>query len=423
MEFRQCLADFANPSGLHRRAPRRVGRVSRSGWISCFDACLVDALSHPIRIVQSPVNSTSVRVYAARVYARVKGFISSSDQLDLLRGSSTTLQCIAHILTQHQEYVGYAALSDACDALIKHPVTFDKTLGCLLSLSVHDFAVIDLFVTLQASCHDLHDLDIHFLEFAPSLGTIHLPGVFKIVWEFVLGSLATNGSLRLMVYKLLEHLTRSSHRNLAVLSMLGILTPMFSNFISSSTVDQQGPDAAERRLQCKIVKRLFEMGASTRDAQRLFQCAVKEDKSLDAEMIDLIRSGLKSKWPPHILFQDMSSVTMPLGSCTTLPASGLTFLVSVRIFASPHCRLHLVFIAMGMVRKNALRGTQHIPHFFRRTLCYRTEHRQQRCPCTAHQFSPGARSSIQDTNRDISLDAYCSRLLPAPSISSCRSYV
>ncbi|KAF8552794.1 hypothetical protein OG21DRAFT_1377755, partial [Imleria badia] len=203
-------------------------------------------------------------------------------------------------LTFFEEYVGYAALSVACDALIKHPVTFDKTLGCLLSLSVHDFAVTDLFVTLQASYHDLHELDNHFLEFAPSLGTIHLPGVFKIVWEFVLGSLATNGSLRLIVYKVLDHLTRSSHRNLAVLSMLGILTPMFSSFISSSTVDQLGPDAAERRLQCKIIKRLFEMGASTRDAQRLLQCAVKEDKSLDAEMIDLIRTGLRSKWPPHI---------------------------------------------------------------------------------------------------------------------------
>jgi hypothetical protein len=86
-------------------------------------------------------------------------------------------------------------------------------------------------------------------------------------------------------------------------------------------------------MQCKIIKRLFEMGASTQDAQRLFQCAVKEDKSLDIEMTDLIRTGLRSKWPPHISFQDMSAVTMPLGGLTTLPTSGLTFMVRVGSFS------------------------------------------------------------------------------------------
>ncbi|KAF8444038.1 hypothetical protein L210DRAFT_3445126 [Boletus edulis BED1] len=247
-------------------------------------------------------------------------------------------------LTFFEEYVGYTALSDACDALIKHPVTFEKTLGCLLSLSFHEVAVADLFVTLQASCHDLHELDIHFLDFAPSLGTIHLPRVFKIVWEIVLGYLTTNTSLRLIVYKILEHLTHSSHRNLAVLSMLGILTPMFSSFISLSTVDRH---AAERRLQYRIIKRLFEMGASTQDAQRLLQCAVKEDKSLDTEMIDLIRVSLRSKWPPHISFQDMSAVTMPLGDWTTLPTSGLTFMLWVWFERMPSVAHKIFSISFG----------------------------------------------------------------------------
>ena len=217
--------------------------------------------------------------------------------------------------------------------------------------------MVDLFVTLQASCRDLSELDVHFLEFVPSLGTIHLPRVFKIVWEVVLGYLATNAHLRLILFKILEHLTQSSHRNLAVLSMLGILTPMFSSFISSTTVDQLGSHAAERRLQCKIIKRLFEMGASNQDAQRLFQCAVKEDRSLDTEMIDLIRTGLRSKWPPHISFQDMSVVTMPLGGLTTLPAPGLTFMASVRLSCLPGVvGLQLAPIAMGVVRKHALCG-------------------------------------------------------------------
>lgn len=219
-------------------------------------------------------------------------------------------------------------LSDACDTLIKHPITFEKTLGCLLSLAVHEFALVDLFVTLQPYHHDIHELDIRFLDFAPSLGTIHLPRVFNIVRELVLGPLAADQSLRLIVYKILEHLTQSSHHNLTVLSMLGILTPMFSSFISSSTTDQQGSLAAQRRLQSKVIKRLFEMGASAKDARQLYLCAVKEDKSLDTEMIDFIRTALKSKWPPHICFQDRSAVVVPLRGCNSLPSSGLTVMVS-----------------------------------------------------------------------------------------------
>ncbi|KIJ16201.1 hypothetical protein PAXINDRAFT_76049 [Paxillus involutus ATCC 200175] len=230
-------------------------------------------------------------------------------------------------LSFFQEYVGYTALSDASRALLKHPITSEMALGCLLSLSFHEFALVDLFVTLQTSHHHNKELDIHFLEFAPSLGTVHLPHVFKIIWDFIAGSPATDSSLRLVLYKILEHLTQSSHRNLAVLSMLGILTPMFSHYMSGMC--QQGSDrpGTERRLQCKILKRLFEMGTSTQDARLLLQCAVREDKTLDPEAVDLIRIGLRSRWPHHLTLKATSAVTLPLGSWKTLPTSGFTFML------------------------------------------------------------------------------------------------
>jgi hypothetical protein len=82
--FRQCFADFALPSVHHRRAPWHTERISRSGRISCFDARPIDAPSDAICIIQSSVNSTSVRLYAACVYAYLEGFGSTLDQLDLL---------------------------------------------------------------------------------------------------------------------------------------------------------------------------------------------------------------------------------------------------------------------------------------------------------------------------------------------------
>lgn len=82
--FRQCFADFALPSVHRRRALWHIGRISRSGRIPCFDTCPVDTPSDAICIVQSSVNSTSVRLYAACVYAYLEGFGSTFDQLDLL---------------------------------------------------------------------------------------------------------------------------------------------------------------------------------------------------------------------------------------------------------------------------------------------------------------------------------------------------
>ncbi|KIK98640.1 hypothetical protein PAXRUDRAFT_823685 [Paxillus rubicundulus Ve08.2h10] len=242
--------------------------------------------------------------------------------------TSKALEAHPANLSFFQEYVGYTALSDASRALLKHPITSEMALGCLLSLSFHEFALIDLFVTLQTSHRHNRELDAHFLEFSPSLGTVHLPYVLKIIWDFVAGSPATDSSLRLTLYKILEHLTQSSHRNLAVLNMLGILTPMFSYYMSG-TVTQQGSNNSgmERRLQCKILKRLFEMGASTQDVRLLLQCAVREDKTLDLEAIDLIRIGLRSRWPPHLTLQATSAVALPLGSWKTPPTSGFTFML------------------------------------------------------------------------------------------------
>ncbi|KIJ62307.1 hypothetical protein HYDPIDRAFT_30564 [Hydnomerulius pinastri MD-312] len=269
---------------------------------------------------------------------------STQEILDCMQLAFTVTSKALHGSTSNlsffEEAVGYTSLSDASQALLNHPVTSEKALGCLLSLSIHDFTLVDLFVTLQASHHDPKELDVHFLEFAPALGTICLPHVFKIAWNFMSRALATNSSLRPVVYKVLEHLTQSSHRNLAVLSMIGVLTPMFSHFIST-TGHQQNSDsqAAERRLQCKILKRLFEMGASTQDARQLLQCAVKENRTLDQEMIDLIRSSLRSRWPLHISLQGTSALTTHLGNLKSLPASGFTFMIWAwfeRMPSEPH---------------------------------------------------------------------------------------
>ncbi|KAI6008605.1 hypothetical protein EDC04DRAFT_2871453 [Pisolithus marmoratus] len=223
-----------------------------------------------------------------------------------------------------EEFVGYDVLSDACSAFLGHPPTSEKMLGCLLSLSFHDFGLADVFSTLVV-CQDLAELELKFLEYTASFGTIHLPHVFKIAWDFMTRSLAASGPMRLIVYKILEHLTQSSHYNLAVLGEASVLPLVFSFFASSaigiSGLDSQPP---ERRLLSKILKRLFEIGASAQDVKQLLQCAVTENGALDGEMIELLRAGMKCRWPPHISLQGSSAITKWMSDARALPAAGFT---------------------------------------------------------------------------------------------------
>ncbi|KAI6126006.1 hypothetical protein EDD17DRAFT_1521466 [Pisolithus thermaeus] len=223
-----------------------------------------------------------------------------------------------------EEFVGYDVLSDACSVFLVHPATSEKMLGCLLSLSFHNFGLVDIFSTLVL-CQDLADLDVRFLEYAPSFGTIHLPHVFRVAWDFMARSLATNGPMRLVIYKILEHLTQSSHYNLAVLDEANVVPPLFSHFASSSMgISGADSPSPERRLLSKILKRLFEIGASTQDVRKLLQCAVKENGALDGEMIEFLRTGMKCHWPPHISLQGSSAITKRMGDTKTLPATGFT---------------------------------------------------------------------------------------------------
>ncbi|KAF8552800.1 hypothetical protein OG21DRAFT_1337009 [Imleria badia] len=78
--------------------------------------CPVDArvTQRPLPPCAPSVNSTSVWCYEARVYAHLESFVS---------------------FDHPDEFVGYAALSDACNTLIKHPVTERRPSDHLVMIS------------------------------------------------------------------------------------------------------------------------------------------------------------------------------------------------------------------------------------------------------------------------------------------------
>lgn len=233
------------------------------------------------------------------------------------------------VTSRSKEFIGYSSLSDAADLLVSNAVTADVTLGCLLALSFGDFSLVEFFSSLRTKVPEIEAMHSHFLEFAPGLASIRLPRAFNVLWSFSLRTMNTDHTLRLIVYRLLEHLTHSTHRNLAVLSMQNILPHLFKSW--KTNMSSAKDDDKEHRILAKILRRLFEMGASTQDSRDLLQCTAKQDGTVDADMLELLRSSAKSRWPQHFSLDGCSALVMSSTEMKTFPAHGFTFMVGYLI--------------------------------------------------------------------------------------------
>ncbi|KAG2346496.1 beach-domain-containing protein [Suillus weaverae] len=254
------------------------------------------------------------------------------------------------VTSKTKEFIGYSSLSDAADLLVCNAVTADVTLGCLLALSFGDIFLVEFFSSLRTKLPETEAMHIHFLEFAPCLARISLPGAFSVLWSFTLRTMNTDRVLRLIVYRLLEHLTHSTHRNLAVLSMQNILPHLFKSW--KANMSSAGDDDTEHRILAKILRRLFEMGASTQDSRDLLQCTAKQDGTADAEMFELLRSSAKSRWPQHFTLDSCSALVMSSTEMKTFPAHGFTFMAWIwleRMPSEPHKLFSISFGSSDVV--------------------------------------------------------------------------
>lgn len=179
----------------------------------------------------------------------------------------------------------------------------------------------------------MHDAALAHLFLAPvdspRPSSIRLPHVFEIAWQAIVPALAPGASARDVVLRILAYLTGplSPHRNIAVLSIVGALSPLFALF-SVGRSEKQSPQRMDRRSLARMLERLVEMGASTQDVRKLLQCVVAEDGALDSEMLELISAGAKARWPAHVSLQSSASISVPLSALKSLPASGFTVMVS-----------------------------------------------------------------------------------------------
>jgi hypothetical protein len=191
--------------------------------------------------------------------------------------------------------VGYESLYEAVQMLVSDPNTVDETVGFIFSLALHDFSVSAIFTTMRGVGYDQLDTTIN--DFASRLGVIRRPEAVTPLWNMLPQLTDGDPTLRYGFYKLFELLSHLHHRNHAVLCNMGLVQSLFDKYYNSR--EDQSISEKERSVWQKLLRRLLDMGANTTEARLLFQRAVKADGTLDTEVIEIVRTAMRSRWPEH----------------------------------------------------------------------------------------------------------------------------
>ncbi|KAF8266238.1 beach-domain-containing protein [Lactarius quietus] len=218
-----------------------------------------------------------------------------------------------------ERHVGYESLAQALQPLVTDAQ--DQILGFLFSLALNDFSVSSLFTSLHVA--DYNDVDSRIKDIEVRLGLIAQPGAIRILLD-LLPKLSEDTMLDYVVYRLLERLSALRHRNKVILCGLDILGRLFRTFISQK---KMSTSSQERRIVQKLLRRILDLGATTVDTRIMFQSAVASDGTLNADILEMIRSGIKSRWPDHFSFERRSSLELREENTKGLPTTGFTFMI------------------------------------------------------------------------------------------------
>jgi len=224
-----------------------------------------------------------------------------------------------------QNIIGYESLANSLRVLTLNPKASDQTFGLVLSFALNNFDVSDIFLILRATSEQ--DVDLAITGFESCLRTIRRPGAISILWEAIPQATVGDQKMRYAMFKIFELLSNVNHRNQAILGSLGIVKSVFGLFYG--TEDDLMVPEKERYVLQKILRRLLDMGATTLEARSIFEKALKSDGTLDTEVLDLIRFGMKSRWLEHLSLESPAALSLNKESFRGLPHNGFTFMVRI----------------------------------------------------------------------------------------------
>ncbi|KAG6877946.1 hypothetical protein C0993_001804 [Termitomyces sp. T159_Od127] len=267
-----------------------------------------------------------------------------ADVIETTRLIITNLSEAIHQHTENAEYfrsvVGYDSLEDALRGLITNPQIVDHILGLVLAFATHDFNVSDVFRTLRATPED--ELDTALAKIEGRLGVIKRPGAILIVWNAIPQTASDNDTMRCATLRLFELLCLANHRNQAILSTLGIVKSLFLR-LHNARADPSVTDK-ERHILQKLLRKLLDMGATTSEARLILQKTIREDKTLDTEILDVVRFGMKSRWLEHFSMESPAALVLQEENVRGFPSPGFTFMIWMWVSSLPQAS-HQIFTA------------------------------------------------------------------------------
>ncbi|KAJ7130393.1 beach-domain-containing protein [Mycena epipterygia] len=291
------------------------------------------------------------------VFREMDGFVGLMSALSTAheRGmdeaqASETIECsrLAFMITseaitdhvENAEYfkkrVGYESLATAIESLVTDPKTVDYTMGLLLSFAFRNFSLSGAFRSIRGA--SIAEVDATLREVVARLGGIKRAGAMAVLCRLAPHLIGEDSSMRYGVFKLFELLAGTTHRNHVVFSSLGLAAPILARFCAPGTPE------LERNVLQKLLRRLLDMGATPAVARMLFQSVVRPDDTLDAELLEVIRYGMKSRWLEHFSMESPASLTLTEDGVKGLPILGFTFMIWVWIKELP-TTTHPIFTA------------------------------------------------------------------------------
>lgn len=210
--------------------------------------------------------------------------------------------------------------------LLSDEKTANETLGLLVAFALHNLALSSLFELSMTTNYP--DIDRRIQDMEPLLGTIRYPGAVQVIFSSIGILPAPYQSLRrYYIYKLLERLATRNHRNYVILSSLDLIGPLFKLLRApqNSHAELAKP---ERQVIMRLLKRLLELGSGPQEATTMFQHALNSDCVLNGDALEIIRAGMKTRWPEHFTLEGPSALSFYGEPARGLPFTGFTFMVS-----------------------------------------------------------------------------------------------
>lgn len=205
-------------------------------------------------------------------------------------------------------------------------------MGYLLALSLQNFSIANLFASIQDFSSSTAGIDSKIAQTEHRLGKIRLPQAVLIMLKATDTLPSEEPMLRYAVLKVIERVTTLNYRNHALLNRVGLLQQLFDNLYNKEGTSM---NEAERSVMQRTLRRLLEMGASTGEARAIYCKAVKEDMKINSEILEILKSAKRAKWPEYLSFDGPASLQLLEDGGKMLPCPlGFTYMVGHKQYQS-----------------------------------------------------------------------------------------